>query len=297
MVKRTLRSRILNFAIDDYINPWLPVVNWSRLPKPVSHILGRRDPPQPDVPNLLVWTWALIGAFLGILTVGAITKYSGTLQQYNPPVIIASLGATAILDYQAINVPLAQPRNAFLGQTLSAIIGVSISKLFQLNSNFVDLQWIAAAVSCAGASTIMGVTGTVHPPGGATAVLAATNAEIIAMGWMFIPFVMWASLVMLGIALLVNNIQRQYPLYWWTAKDLTKNKNSNDLEKAAKKSTSVDRISDAGREEEGQGHIAISISDLDVATLRSLQVTEQELAVLKNLQLRLHDAEAQQSSP
>ncbi|KAH0132437.1 HPP family protein, partial [Aureobasidium melanogenum] len=145
--------------------------------------------------------------------------------------MIASLGASAILDYNSIRTPLAQPRNAILGQTFSALTGVIIHKLFHLNSDWENLQWVAGAVACAVSSAIMATTNTVHPPGGATAVLATTNAEIIAMGWIYIPFVLMSSAIMLTLACLINNIQRAYPVYWWTPENLRKETKVEDLEK------------------------------------------------------------------
>lgn len=133
--------------------------------------------------------------------------------------MIASLGASAILDYSAIRSPLAQPRNAVLGHTLAAVIGVSVTKGFEIHQPdfFANYDWVVAAIACAAASLAMSLTGTVHPPGGATAVLAATNKEIIAMGWMFPVFILMASVLMLIVACLFNNTFRQYPVFWWSA--------------------------------------------------------------------------------
>ena len=130
--------------------------------------------------------------------------------------IVASLGASAILDYSAIRSPVAQPRNSVLGQGLSAIVGVAIAKLFMLNSNFNDIQWIAGAVACACASLVMCMTNTVHPPGGATAVIATTQANVISMGWWYVPITILGAVVMLIVALLWNNVLRQFPVFWWT---------------------------------------------------------------------------------
>lgn len=64
------------------------------------------------------------------------------------------------------------------------------------------------------------LTGTVHPPGGASAVLAATSPDIIAMGWSFVGLVTLGTVLMLFVSLVINNIQRQFPVYWWTPEDL-----------------------------------------------------------------------------
>jgi CBS-domain-containing membrane protein len=163
---------------------------------------------------------AFIGAFAGILTIGAIFKYAPGVSSKNPPVLIASLGATAILDYSAIRSPVAQPRNAVFGQGLSAVVGVAIAKCFMHNPNFEDLQWLAGAVACACAALVMCMTNTVHPPGGATAVIATTQANVIAMGWWYPPVVILGAVVMLLVALLWNNVLRQYPVFWWTPSEV-----------------------------------------------------------------------------
>jgi hypothetical protein len=129
-------------------------------------------------------------------------------------------GATAILDYNTIQSPLAQPRAAILGHGIAATIGVSIAKLFMLNPDFTNIRWIAGPLSCGLASFAMAMTNTVHPPGGATALLAAIDPTILAMGWMFIPLILLGSVLMLVVALVINNIQRQFPVFWWTPRDV-----------------------------------------------------------------------------
>lgn len=63
----------------------------------------------------------------------------------------------------------------------------------------------------------MFVTGTLHPPGGATALIAATSKPSAEMSWKFIPAILVCSLVMLGWACIINNLgRRRYPIYWWS---------------------------------------------------------------------------------
>lgn len=79
-----------------------------------------------------------------------------------------------------------------------------------------ELVWLAGAVSCGLSSVVMGVTKTVHPPAGATALLAAVDDRVRGMGWMLIPVVIVSSGLMLSAALVMGNVQRTYPRYWWT---------------------------------------------------------------------------------
>ncbi|KAJ8463998.1 hypothetical protein ONZ45_g17391 [Pleurotus djamor] len=60
----------------------------------------------------------------------------------------------------------------------------------------------------------MQITKTTHPPAGATALLAAVDADVRALGWYYLPIILLSSALALAIALLVNNIQRRYPVFW-----------------------------------------------------------------------------------
>lgn len=131
-----------------------------------------------------------------------------------------SQGAAAVLEYNAIEAPFAQPRNAILGQFFSALIGVSITKLFQHSPNFENLRWIAGALSVGLASAFMGFTKTVYPPAGATALLCSTTDDITALGWFMLPLVLIGSVLLVATACVLNNIQRRFPVYWWTPADL-----------------------------------------------------------------------------
>lgn len=129
-----------------------------------------------------------------------------------------------MLEFYSIEAPLAQPRNAIVGQLIAAVIGVSVGKLFQLSDRFADIQWVGGALSCASATALMALTKTVHPPAGATALLAVVDANLIRIGWFLIPVMMLGCALMLGVALLVNNVERRFPMYWWTPEALRPSK-------------------------------------------------------------------------
>jgi len=155
------------------------------------------------------WSW--LGAFLGILAVAWINyKFlAGTALL----LLIGSFGASAVLIYGAIKSPLAQPRNLLGGHILSALIGVSAYQLFPG-----DL-WLAAPLAVATAIAVMHATRTLHPPGGATALIAVIGgAPVHALGYLYalVP-VGLGAVIMLAVALLVNNIpqKRSYPEFWF----------------------------------------------------------------------------------
>jgi len=156
----------------------------------------------------IIWSW--IGAFIGIAAV-AFINYN-RLAETDQTFIIGSFGASAVLVYGAIESPLAQPRNLIGGHVLSAIVGVSC---YQLAGSH---MWLAAAGAVATAIALMHATKTLHPPGGATALIAVIGSEKIhALGYLYalIPAGLGAT-IMLAVALIVNNIphNRKYPEFW-----------------------------------------------------------------------------------
>ncbi|KAF2258406.1 hypothetical protein CC78DRAFT_526317 [Lojkania enalia] len=196
----------------------------SRLPPIVSHFLGYRSLEPLPSPTWMVCLWSFIGAFGGIGILFAVFDYHGfLLDEHSTPGIVASYGASAILCYGAIDVPLAQPRALIFGHFLSALIGVIIQSIFKFSyysldslngGRKYDLQWLAGSLAVSIALVVMHLTKTTHPPAGATALLPVLDPHMISRKWMFLPLVLVSSLLVLASALLVNNIQRRYPVFW-----------------------------------------------------------------------------------
>lgn len=133
-----------------------------------------------------------------------------------------SQGAAAVLEFYAIDSPLSQPRNAIFGQLVSSVIGVAMQTAFSRlpAARYQELRWLAGAVSCATSIVVMSITGTIHPPAGATALLAVTDDKVSSIGWLLVPMILLSSGVMFAVAFLVNNIQREFPVYWWTPEEV-----------------------------------------------------------------------------
>ena len=165
------------------------------------------SPPRVSLGEIL-WSW--LGAFLGIALVAWINF--DLLAGSDLVMVIGSFGASAVLIYGAIKSPLAQPRNLLGGHFFSAVIGVACYKIFP------DQLWLASALAVATAIAFMHATKTLHPPGGATALIAVIGStKIHALGYLYalIPAGLGA-LVMLLVALITNNIPktRRYPEFW-----------------------------------------------------------------------------------
>jgi CBS domain-containing membrane protein len=82
--------------------------------------------------------------------------------------LIGSFAATAVLVYGAPEAPLSQPRNVVGGHMLSAFIGLCI---YKLSVAWSFGYWLAAPLSVSLAIVAMQLTKTLHPPGGATAMI------------------------------------------------------------------------------------------------------------------------------
>ena len=151
--------------------------------------------------------WTFIGAFLGIGLIGFIQSKQFT--QNDTVFLIGSFGASAVLIFGATNSPLAQPRNLLGGHLISAIVGVTTYKLFP------DHLWLSSSLGVASSIVLMQITKTMHPPGGATALIANIGSEKIkALGYAYVLSpVMSGIAVLFIVALLVNNIpkNRNYP--------------------------------------------------------------------------------------
>ncbi|KAF9257557.1 HPP-domain-containing protein [Marasmius fiardii PR-910] len=194
-------------------------MEWAaRLPPWISRWIGYRAKPQPKLPEWGIWLWTWIGSFCGLCVVQAVFGQASYFTGREIPPIVAGFGASAVLVYGVIDGPISQPRALFAGHFLSALTGVIITKLFRLlptYERFLELQWLAGALSCSTAIVVMMITKTMHPPAGATALLAAVNQEVRDMGWYYLPVSLLSCALLLAVALLNNNIQRQYPVFWF----------------------------------------------------------------------------------
>lgn len=275
-----------NFDIDCYLNRVIPPSPLHRLPTPLSRFLGYRREPRQDVGNVCGAIWSFVGAVSGLAVVAAVFNNTESIRWHQPPALIASFGASAVLEYNTVRSALGQPRNALLGHTMSALIGVSVSKLFQMHLYYDSVRWVAGAVACGLSSAVMLLTGTVHPPGGASAVLAATEPAITAMGWYFVGLVMWGTTLMLAVGLIINNLQRQFPMYWWTPLDMCKAER-RDEESVSGLRSGIKQQKTQYEHHRSHDFARIEINSTGVMLPGDLCLDEEEVKVLEALRDRL----------
>ncbi len=168
---------------------------------------GQARPPRVAPAEIL---WSFAGAMAGIGLVAWL--HENVVGPAGLTMLIGSFGASAVLLYGAPKSPLAQPRNLLGGHFLSALFGVAV------RLSVAGPDWLVCALAVAGAIALMHATSTLHPPGGATALIAVTGgAKIFSLGFFYalVPALSGAA-VMLVVALCVNNLApgRRYPEYW-----------------------------------------------------------------------------------
>ena len=100
-----------------------------------------------------------LGAVAGILAIGALAYVTSL------PLLLAPLGATAVILFGYPGAALAQPVNVFGGYLLATVVGVGTAMLF-------PGQWWMAAPAVGIALFGMQTLRVTHPPAGAKPVLA-----------------------------------------------------------------------------------------------------------------------------
>lgn len=152
--------------------------------------------------------WSFVGAFVGIFIIAFIQSLH--LPILENVFLIGSFGASSVLVYGAIQSPLAQPRNLVGGHVVSAFVGVTVAYLLP------PVIWLTAPLAVASSIVFMQMSRTLHPPGGATALIAVTGGtKVASMGyWYVFSPVLSGALILLLTALVFNNIttKRHYPV-------------------------------------------------------------------------------------
>lgn len=171
---------------------------------------GESSPPRKPF-SKIAWSW--LGAFVGIYLISILSNYIHENLQ-NSLFLVASFGASAVLIYGTPQAELSQPRNLIGGHILSAAIGVTIYKYCSFDVTLLGALAVSLSILA------MHFTRTLHPPGGATALIAVIGgAEVQDTGYLFVVFPIFAgTLILLIVALFINNLsgnpKRHYPRYW-----------------------------------------------------------------------------------
>ena len=124
--------------------------------------------------RLLACAGAVIGIALTIIVCDGLPPLGPDL-----PIIVAPLGASAVLVFAVPASPLAQPWSVVGGNILSTLVGVA---MFQA----IPSLPLAAGCAVGGAILVMSLCRCLHPPGGAAALTAVIGSQgIHAAGFAF----------------------------------------------------------------------------------------------------------------
>ena len=153
------------------------------------------------------WLRAAIGAFCGIAATGLVCRLWLGASMGDLPLLVAPLGASAVLGFALPASPLAQPWSIVAGNLVSALVGVAAAK-------WVPDVDLAAGIAVGGAILCMALARCLHPPGGATALTAVIGpASIHAAEWHYalVP-VGLNSAMLVALAWMFNNASgHSYP--------------------------------------------------------------------------------------
>ncbi len=148
---------------------------------------------------------ACLGAAIGI----ALTALLGALlvKGTDLPLIVAPLGASAVLVFAVPASPLAQPWPVIGGNTISALVGVAVYRLVP------DVA-LAAGLAAGAAILVMSLARCLHPPGGAAALTAVIGGPAVHAGGVSFALLPVAlnSVTLVAAGLLFHRVtRRSYP--------------------------------------------------------------------------------------
>jgi CBS-domain-containing membrane protein len=153
-----------------------------------------------------------IGALLGISITIALTSLTLHTDLLSPAsvLIIASLGATAVLLFAVPHGALSQPWPIIGGHLISAFIGVTCHK-------YLPETAISAGLAVGLSVGAMYYLRCIHPPGGATALTAVVGGpDIFILGYDYLLYPLLVNvLVLVTVAILFNYLfsWRRYPAH------------------------------------------------------------------------------------
>jgi len=149
---------------------------------------------------------SLLACFCSIFFIALITKIVSPWPGY--PMIVASMGASAIILFFIPGSPLAQPWPFVGGQLISAVVGVFCA----LNINETST---AAATAVGGSVFLMLILRCLHPPAAATSltpIMAGTSLTSLGYSFVIVPVAI-NVITMLFLAIVINRyvMKRNYP--------------------------------------------------------------------------------------
>lgn len=165
------------------------------------------------------------GGFIGIIALYLVNTF--LFEKTESVLIVASMGATAVIVFSVPHSVLSQPWSVLAGHLLSALLGVTAAQ-------FIPIIWIAAPAAVALAILAMYYLDCLHPPGGATALTAVIGGpSITSLGYQYLLTPILLNLVVLLIVAVVFNSffkWRRYPTSIWGDTNYAKDQNKKSID-------------------------------------------------------------------
>jgi CBS domain-containing membrane protein len=161
--------------------------------------------PAPNTASRAEQLRGVAGALVGLLLTGLASAAVGDVR--SGLLLVAPMGASAVLLFCVPASPLAQPWSLVGGNLVAALVGVTCAQQ-------VASPWLAAPLAGALAIALMFPLRCLHPPSGAVALTAVLGGPAVrAAGYAFVwQPVLLNSLLLLAAALVYNNLSgRRYP--------------------------------------------------------------------------------------
>lgn len=246
---------------------------WRRFPTGIRAWLGIEVNAVSHAERLI----STLGGFLGILLI-LVSSWAVLGDREAALLLVASMGASAVLLFAVPHGALSQPWALIGGHTVSAFIGVTCAML-------VPNLFIAAALAVGLAIGAMHYLHCIHPPGGATALTAVIGGPAVhAMGFQFLvtPVLLNAAIILLtAIGANYFFAWRRYPAV------LARNRHSEvetDKKHLAEGSLSHSDLEYALRQIDS----VLDISEQDLARVYQLAAQHSKQARMEPWQIRLH---------
>ena len=146
---------------------------------------------------------SVVSCFLAILVVAWITHQFSPSAAY--PIIVASMGPSAVMLFIIPHSPLVQPWPLVGGQLVSALIGVWSAQVITDTA-------LASACAVGGSVLIMLLLRCLHPPGAATALIPIMAGDpITSLGYGFVLMPVGLNVaIMLVLAIAINRLVLRY---------------------------------------------------------------------------------------
>ncbi|MFS2018189.1 HPP family protein [Massilia sp. CT11-108] len=147
------------------------------------------------------------GALIGILITGAVTSLALGHSSSDLPLLVAPMGASAVLLFGMPASPLAQPWSLVGGNLIAALLGVTCAR-------WIDMPLAASALAVGLSIALMFPLRCFHPPSGAVALTAVLGGPAIhALGYRFAVLPIGLnSLVLLASAIVYHRMTgHRYP--------------------------------------------------------------------------------------